>query len=196
VCAQAVVVALLICILRHACRGSQPTGKDPRPLESPNFANLVAVQSSVALPDGLLLSATVPRVVSQTYLVIEVTAAKNSGELLQWTVQRRMSAFCAVALESGLDAAALIELGPWPAGAKGDPRTVETQRRWANNWCSRTLAAGTTAWDTVAVQKFVALDEHIHQVALLATASTPTRHKQYVSDSGEFDASLQQALLA
>ena len=86
---------------------------DPGPFEC---AKQQPERSAAPLPAGLQLAAAAPRVVSQTYLVIEVTAfhgllnrhsqaeitlngAENS---IQWTVQRRIGAFTSLAFAEGL----------------------------------------------------------------------------------------------
>ena len=58
-------------------------------------------------------------------------------------------------------------------------------------------------WDPQVFRDFVALDEHIHQLqgvldaeaGLAAAGPSGRNHQQYATDSGLFDAGLQQRLL-
>lgn len=215
-------VLLLLCLVfvLNVRRGSSKPKGDPRlteelldPSSSQQDERAVA-----PLPAGLVLACAVPRVVSQTYLVVEVTAAAGqsnsrlsrmvleSGEgTLQWTVQRRIGAFTSLAFDSTLSVAAggaVARLGRWPTGAKHDPRTVEAQRQYADGWCRAVAGCGASAWGSAALRDFVAYDEHEQQLEALCSDGDVTggsggspagvNHKQYLTDSGEFDAPLQQ----
>ena len=179
---------------------------DPGPFEC---AKQQPERSAAPLPAGLQLAAAAPRVVSQTYLVIEVAAfhgllnrhsqaeitlhgAENS---IQWTVQRRIGAFTSLAFTEGLSNAAtgaVARLGRWPTGAKHDPHTVEAQRQYADGWFRAVAGAGAAAWDSVALRDFVAYDEHEQQLEALCVGESPGKrsptglqyNKQYLTDSG------------
>lgn len=74
---------------------------------------------------------------------------------------------------------------------------MEQRRAYADSWVTAIGSADGQAWGSVEFREFVALDEHLAQLEVAVTTGGPARlgHQQYVTDSGLFNAPLQQRLL-
>ena len=82
---------------------------------------------------------------------------------------------------------------------------MELRRAYADRWARHLAGSGGLAWNTKVFRDFVALDEHLHQLEdMLGKAEAGVtgsgkgpgvHHQQYATDSGLFDAGLQQRLL-
>lgn len=208
--AAAALVGLLFlgvaaCLCRRWCR---------KPTVQPGSRQLQSGYQQVPeppprLPVGMVLAVSVPKVVSQTYLCFSVCGgSRGSPEAVRWTVQRRCSQFEQLAFSGALQAwvvadPALASLTWPPRGRAEDPRQMELRRAYADRWAQHLGGPGGLAWNTQAFRDFVALDEHIHQLHVVVDAesggggagSGGPGHQQYATDSGLFDAGLQQKLL-
>ena len=206
----AVLIGLLVlgiaaCLCRRWCRkptpqpGSRQLQSGYQPPEPP---------PPPRLPAGMVLAASVPKVVSQTYLCFSVCGgSRGSPEAVRWTVQKRCSQFEQLAFSGALQARAVADPAlaslTWPPrGRAEDPQLMEMRRAYADRWAQHLGCEGGLAWNTQVFRDFVALDEHIHQLQGVVDesggdggGSGGAAHQQYATDSGLFDAGLQQKLL-
>lgn len=205
------LVMLAYCVFcRRCCRGTapQPIGINQ---DGGNAASPALPPPPPSLPIGLVLAVTVPKVVSQTYLCFSVAGgSQHAPEAVRWTVQKRCSQFEDLAFTGALQARAVADPAlaslTWPPRRRGseDPQQMELRRAYADRWARHLAGPGGLAWNTKVFRDFVALDEHLHQLEDFlgaAEAGTGSRdgpgghHQQYATDSGLFDAGLQQRLL-
>ena len=172
---------------------------------------MVAPPPPPLLPTGLVLAVSVPKVVSQTYLCFSVAGgSEHAPESVRWTVQKRCSQFEDLAFTGALQARAVSDPAlaslTWPPRRRSseDAQQMELRRAYADRWARHLACPGGLAWSTQVFRDFVALDEHLHQlqdVLRAAEAGAGPRnesgghHQQYATDSGLFDAGLQQRLL-
>ena len=208
----AAIVTYCVCC-RRCCRGPTPQPGTAGRAGGHAAATRPAPPPPPPLPSGLVLAVSVPKVVSQTYLCFSVAGGSaDAPESVRWTVQKRCSQFEELAFSGALQARvvadpALASLTWPPRGRTGeDPRQMELRRDYADRWAEHLCGPGGLAWDTQVFRDFVALDEHIHQlqgvldaeagvVAAAAAGPSGRNHQQYATDSGLFDAGLQQRLL-
>ena len=164
------------------------------------------------LPTGLVLAVSVPKVVSQTYLCFSVAGgSEHAPESVRWTVQKRCSQFEDLAFTGALQARAVSDPAlaslTWPPRRRSseDAQQMELRRAYADRWARHLACPGGLAWNTQVFRDFVALDEHLHQLQDVLRAAAEAgadprnelggHHQQYATDSGLFDAGLQQRLL-
>eukprot|EP01043_Picozoa_sp_COSAG02_P041491 COSAG02_NODE_3445_length_6730_cov_4.938772_1_plen_265_part_00 len=211
--AAVATIAVLLVILGIFCQRCRQ-GTAPPPIginRAGGTASPAPAPPPSPLPIGLVLAVSVPKVVSQTYLCFSVAGGtEHAPESVRWTVQKRCSQFEDLAFTGALQARAVADPAlaslTWPPRRRGseDPQQMELRRAYADRWARHLAGPGGLAWNTKAFRDFVALDEHLHQledVLGAAEAGTGSRkgpsghHQQYATDSGLFDAGLQQRLL-
>ena len=157
----ALCVAALCCYCRRrrGRRLSQPYLRT-KPARAPPAA-AAAPPPPPPLPAGLVLQASVPKVVSQTYLCFSVAGGSAaSPEAVRWTVQKRCSQFEDLAffgpLQQHSESNASLAALSWPPKSQSeDPRKMETRRAYADSWAQQLGAPGGPAWDTTAFRDFV-----------------------------------------
>ena len=157
----ALCVAALCCYCRRrrGRRLSQPYLRT-KPARAPPAA-VAAPPPPPPLPAGLVLQASVPKVVSQTYLCFSVAGGSAaSPEAVRWTVQKRCSQFEDLAffgpLQQHTESNATLAALSWPPKSQSeDPRKMETRRAYADSWAQQLGAPGGPAWDTTAFRDFV-----------------------------------------
>ena len=157
----ALCVAALCCYCRRrrGRRLSQPYLRT-KPARAPPAA-AAAPPPPPPLPAGLVLQASVPKVVSQTYLCFSVAGGSAaSPEAVRWTVQKRCSQFEDLAffgpLQQHTESNASLAALSWPPKSQSeDPRKMETRRAYADSWAQQLGAPGGPAWDTTAFRDFV-----------------------------------------
>lgn len=207
--AAVVLAAAAYCVLRSRCGRAGST----RDREGINRASGNATSSALPpppLPVGLMLTVTVPKVVSQTYLCFSVAGGPaGAPESVRWTVQKRCSQFEGLAFTGALQARAVSDPALasliWPPRGRTseDPQQMELRRAYADRWVRHLAGPGGLAWNTQVFRDFIALDEHLHQLHDVVTpenggssvVEVSGGHQQYATDSGLFDAGLQQRLL-